>query len=182
MAARQRSPVRRDRRGALPHARLCLRFDGGLRGALQGRRSGLRLFALRQPDRRDVRGAHGPPRRGGGRARHRDRHGGGDGVADVAGQGRRSRRRGAGDVRRLPLYRRGSAAAFRRRLDLRRRRAISTNGARRCGRRQSRSFWKARPIPVSTSIDIAAIAAIAHETARSSSSTMCSRRRSCRSR
>ena len=46
--------------------------------ALQGRGAGLPLFALRQSDGRDVRGAHGRARRRRSRARDRDRHGGGD--------------------------------------------------------------------------------------------------------
>ena len=46
--------------------------------ALQERGAGLHLFALRQSDRRDVRGAHGGVRGRGSRARDRDRHGGGD--------------------------------------------------------------------------------------------------------
>ena len=54
-----------------------LRHRRGGRGALQGRGARLHLFALRQPDRRHVRGAHAPPRRRRGRARHGERHGGG---------------------------------------------------------------------------------------------------------
>ncbi len=54
-------PVRRDIRGDLPDAGLCLSGCGSGRGALQGRRSRPRLFALFQPDRRHVRGAHAHP-------------------------------------------------------------------------------------------------------------------------
>ena len=59
----------------------CLRERRAMRGALQGRGSGLHLLALLEPDRRHVRGAHGGARRRRGGARHRDRHGGGDGLA-----------------------------------------------------------------------------------------------------
>ena len=109
--------VRGDVRGAVPHAGLSLRHDGAGRGALQGRRPGLHLFALRQSDGRDVRAAHGAAGRRGGGARDRERHGRGDRLADGPGQGRRSCRRGQGAVRLVPLCRRGAAAALRRRLD-----------------------------------------------------------------
>ena len=116
------------------------------RGALQGRGAGLHLFALRQPDRRDVRGAHGRARRRRGRARHRDRHGGGDGRADGPAQGRRPRRRRA---RRCSApaatWSRTScrASASPRRWSTA---PISTSGARRCGPTPRRSSSKARPI------------------------------------
>ena len=79
--------VRGDVGGPVPHPGLSLRHDGGRRGALQGRRAGLHLLALRQSDGGDVRAADGAlgGRRGG--ARDGERHGGGDRRAD--GPGRR---------------------------------------------------------------------------------------------
>ena len=76
--------VRRDLRGAVPHPGLCLRQLRAGRAALQERGAGLPVFALRQSDRHDVRAAHGGVRRRGGRARDRDRHGGGDARAASA--------------------------------------------------------------------------------------------------
>ena len=109
--------VRGDLGGAVPHPGLSLRHDGGGGGALQRRRAGLHLFALRQSDGRDVRAAHGAVRGRRGGARHRQRHGGGHRGADGPAQGRRPCRRVAGAVRLVSLCRRGAAAAFRRRLD-----------------------------------------------------------------
>ena len=117
-----RSQLRRDLGGDVPDPGLSLRHDGAGRGALQGRRAGLHLFALRQPDRRDVRAPHGAARGRRSGARHRQRHGGGDRGADGPAQGRRSRRRRQGAVRLVSLCRRGAAAALRRRLDAGRRR------------------------------------------------------------
>ena len=67
-----------------------------------------------------------------GRARHRDRHGGGQHRTDGAAAGRRPRRGRQGAVRLLPLRGRGPAAALRRRLDAGRRhrpRAMAQGGA-----------------------------------------------------
>ncbi len=61
-----------------PHPGLSLRHDGARRGAVQGRRAGLHLFALRQSDRFDVRAAHGAARGRRGGKGDRKRHGGGD--------------------------------------------------------------------------------------------------------
>ncbi len=124
--------VRRDVRSAVPHPRLCLRQRRPGRGALQGRGSGLSIFALCQSDRRHVRAAHGGIRGRRSRPRHRDRHGRGHAVAGRPGQGRRSRRRLEGDVRLLPLRRRGLSAALRRHLDAGRRlqsRRLAQRGA-----------------------------------------------------
>ncbi len=79
------------------------------------------------------------------------------------GQGGRSCRGRARPVRRLPLHRRGSAAALRRRLDAWSTAPISPNGALRCGPRPRSCFSKARPIPVSTSMTSARSRPIAHE-------------------
>ena len=56
-------PLRRDVRSLVHDAGLHLRHDGGRGSALQGRRPGLHLFALLQPDRGHVRGPHGADRR-----------------------------------------------------------------------------------------------------------------------
>jgi len=58
-------------RGAVSDAKLRLSDHAGRRGAVQGRRTRLHLFALLQSDRRDVRAAHVPARgrRGGARRR-----------------------------------------------------------------------------------------------------------------
>ena len=129
----------------------------------KGDDAGLHLFALRQSDRRDVRAAHGAARRRRGRARHRQRHGGGHRRAHGPAQGRRPRRRGAGAVRLLPLHRRGSAAALRRRVDPRRRHR-SRRMARGDAARTPRSLFLESPTnPTLEVIDIAAVAEIAHE-------------------
>ena len=90
-------------------------------------------------------------RRRGGGARHGDRHGGGDGGADGAGQGRRSRRRrharcSAPAATSSRIFCRVTASPRRSSTA-----PISTSGARRCGRTPRSFFWKARPIPGSTS-------------------------------
>ena len=113
--------VRRDLRGALPDAGLRLSRRRGGRGALQGRGSGLRLFALRQSDRRHVRGAHVPARRRGGEPRGGERHGGGDRLAALRSEGRRPRRLLARALRLLRLRDREFPAAPRHLLDARRR-------------------------------------------------------------
>ena len=154
--------VRRDLRGAVPHPGLRLRQLRAGRAALQGRGAGLPVFALRQSDGRDVRGAHGGVRGRRSRARDRDRHGGGDPRADGPGEGRRSRRRGEAAVRLLPLRGRGLPAALRRHLDAGRRHRSRRNGRTRCGRTPRRSSWKPRPIRRSKVIDIAEVAKIAH--------------------
>ena len=138
--------VRRDLGGAVPHPGLRLRERPERGAALQERRAGLSVFALRQPDRDDVRAAHGRARRRGGRARDRDRHGGGHHRADGPGQGRRSHRGVEGAVRLLPLRGRGPPAALRRRLDAGRRHRSRRSGARRCGRTPRPSSSRARPI------------------------------------
>ncbi len=58
----------------------------------------------------------------------------------------------------------------------------STNGKRPSGRRRSCSSWKARPIPALEVYDLAPSPTSRMRPARSSSSTMCSRRRCCKSR
>jgi O-succinylhomoserine sulfhydrylase len=135
---------------------------GGVRGALQRHRSRLHLLALLEPDGRHVRGAHGGARRRRGGAGDGERHGGGDGLALGPAARRRSRRRGAGAVRLLPLRRRGAPAALRRRLDARRRHAISRNGARRCGRETKAGFLESPTNPGLDVLDIPAIAEIVH--------------------
>ena len=117
----------------------------GVRGALLRKDPGLRLFALLEPDHEHVRAAHGRARRRGGRALDRDRHGGGDDGAHGPRAGRRSRRRGQGAVRLVPLGDRGMAAAFRRHLDAGQRhrsRRVEKGDAAKTPRRSS---WKRRP-------------------------------------
>ncbi len=121
-----------------------------MRGALQGRGSRLHLFALFQPDHCDVRAPHDRARRRGSRARDRDRHGRGDHGDPGAAAGRRSRRRGEGAVRLLPLRRGGPAAALRHRSPRWSTASISTSGSARCGRTPRAASWKARPIRRST--------------------------------
>ena len=153
-----------------------------MRGALQGRGSGLHLRPLLEPDGRHVRGPHGGARRRGGGARHRDRHGGGDGLAARPASRRRSRRRGAPALRLVPLRLRGAPAALRHRLDPRRRHASSTRGAPPCGRRPRRSSSRARRTRTSTSSTSPASPRSPTPPGRSSSSTTSSRRRSGRAR
>ena len=117
----------------------------------KGDESGLHLRPLLEPDGRHVRGPHGGARRRGGSARHRDRHGGGDGLAARPAARRRPRRRGAPALRLVPLRLRGAPAALRHRLDPRRRHASSTRGAPPCGRKPRRSSSRARPTRTSTS-------------------------------
>ena len=124
--------------------------------------AGLRLFALLEPDRVDVRAAHGRARRRGSGARHRDRNGGGHHRADGSGAGRRSCRCGQGAVRRLPLGGGGMAAAVRRRNRRWSTAPISTSGRRRCARTPKPASWKRRPIRRCEVIDIAEVAKIAH--------------------
>ena len=119
--------------------------------ALQGRGAGLPVFALRQPDGRDVRGAHGGVRGRRGRARDRDRHGGGDGRAARPAQGGRSCGRREGAVRLVPLCGGGFPAALRRRLDAGRRHRPRRSGRTRCGRTPRPSSSRARPIRTSRS-------------------------------
>ena len=154
--------VRRDLGGAVPHPGLRLRQRRAGRAALQGRRARLPVFALLQPDRDDVRAAHGRARGRGGRARDRDRHGGGHHRADGPGR--------AGDhvvaskalfgsclyvvEDYLPRY--GVASTLVDGTDL------DAVAARRCGRTPRPSSWRARPIPTLEVLDIAAIAKIAH--------------------
>ena len=143
--------IRRNVGGPVSHPRLSLRHDGAFGGALQGRRSRLHLFALRQSDGDDVRAADGAPRRRRGGAGDRERDGRGHRGADGPAQGRRPHRRRAGPVRLVPLCGRGSSAALRRRLDhcrrRRSRRLAGGDAAQRPGRRSSnrrpirRSNW-----------------------------------------
>ena len=174
--------VRRNVGGAVSDPGLRLRQLRAGRGALQGRRSRLSVFALRQSDRRHVRAAHGGVRGRGSRARDRDRHGRGHDLAGRPAQGRRSRRRLEGDVRLLPLRGRGLPAALRRRLDAWSTAAISTPGATRCGRTPRRSFSKARPIRRSKSSTSPRWPRSRTRPAPRSWSTTCSRRRCCRAR
>ena len=113
--------VRRNLGSAVPHPGLRLRQLRAGGEALQERRPGLSIFAFRQSDRRHVRAPHGGLRRRRSRARDGDRHGGGHAGGGRPGEGRRSRRRLEGDVRFLPLYRRGLSAALRRHVDAGRR-------------------------------------------------------------
>ena len=139
--------VRRNVRGPVPDAGLSLRHDGDRRGALQRRGAGLHLFALRQPDGVDVRAADGAPRGRRGGAGDGERHGGGHRVAHGATESRRPYRRLAGSVRLVSLRGRGSAAAFRRRLHPRRRRRISTPGARRSSPNTKTAFLESPTNP-----------------------------------
>jgi hypothetical protein len=131
-----RSSARRRRRSSSPRATSTTAPSRPRRASRA--RTRLHLFALRQPDRRHVRGAHAPLlRRRRSRARDRHRHGRGDARADGPGQGRRPRRRGEGAVRLLPLRRRGRccrASASPRRWSTA---PTSTHGARRCARTPS---------------------------------------------
>ena len=174
--------IRRDLRGAVPHAGLCLRKLRAGRAALQERRAGLSVFALRQSDRRDVRGAHGGVRGRRSRARDRDRHGGGDGRAARAAQGRRSCRRREGAVRLVPLRGGGVPAALRHRLDAGRRHRSRRSGRMRCGRTPRRSSSKARPIRISRSSTSPRWRRSRMRPARRWWSTTCSRRRCFRAR
>ena len=70
------------------------------------------------------------------RARHRDRHGGGDVVAAVLPQGRRPRRGGARAVRLVPVRGGGAVSALRHRLDAGRRPRHQGLGARRAPQHQ----------------------------------------------
>ena len=100
----------------VPDPGLSLRDDGGRpRHASRARIPGFIYSRFSNPDRGDVREAHGAARRRRGGARHRERHGGRDRLHARAGQGGRPRRRRQGAVRLLPLRRRGPAAALRRR-------------------------------------------------------------------
>ena len=131
---------RRRRKRSVPDPGLSLRHDGARRGALQGRRPGLHLFALRQSDRCDVRAADGAARGRRGGARDGERHGGGNRLAHGPAQGGRPYRRRAGSVRLVPLCGRGAAAALRRRLDpgrRRRPRRVAGGAAARTPRRRS---------------------------------------------
>ena len=103
----------------------------------------------------DVRGAHGGARRGGSGARHRDRHGGGDGLAPRPAARRRPRRRGAP----------GSSAPA----------ASSARGPSRPASASAQTLVEARSSTSSTSPASPRSRANAE---RSSSSTTCSRRRS----
>ena len=125
--------IRRDLRGDVPDAGLRLSRRGSCRGALQGRGSGLRLFALRQSDRLHVRGAHVPARRRRGEPRHGERHGGRDGFASLRPEGGRPRRLLARAVRLVRLRHRRFPAAPRHRLDAGRR-----HRPRRLGRKAVR--------------------------------------------
>ena len=84
-AAATRSAYEETSRGAVPDLGLCLRQRRRGRGRVQAGRLALRLFALPQPDRDDVRGAAAADRRRRGLPRHRERHGGGVRGAAVQG-------------------------------------------------------------------------------------------------
>ncbi len=71
-----------------------------------------------------------------GGTRHGQRHGGRYGVAHGPGEGRRPCRCGESSFRFLPLYRRGPAAAFRRRVDAGRRRGPRSMARRHAARDQ----------------------------------------------
>ena len=142
--------IRRDIGSAVPDPGVCLRHRRAMRGAVQGRGPRLSLFALFQSEHLDVRAAHDRARRRGGRARDRDRHGGGDDRDPRAAEGRRPRGGGEGDVRLLPLRGGGPAAALRHPVDAGRRprsRAVEKGDA---AEHQDAASWKARPIRRST--------------------------------
>jgi len=65
------------------YAGLCYESSAQAGEALQDEEPVLPVFAFLQSDGRDVRGAHGRPRRRRGRARDRDRHGGRDGLPTI---------------------------------------------------------------------------------------------------
>ena len=138
-------PARRDVGSDLPDAGLCLRDGRGRRGALQGRRAGLHLFALRQSDSRHVRAAHVRAGRCGGRARHGLGHGCRHGCGALQPQGRRSHRGGARAVRLLPLGNRDAGAEIRHRAQRWSTAPTSPIGKRRSGRKRRFSSSKARP-------------------------------------
>ncbi len=150
---------------------------GAGRAALQERGAGLPVFALRQSDGRDVRGAHGGVRGRRGRARDRDRHGGGDRRAARAGEGGRSRGGGEAAVRLVPLRGGGFPAALRRDLHAGRRHRPRRNGRTRCGRTPKPSSSKARPIRISRSSTSPRWRRSRTRPARRWWSTTCSRRR-----
>ena len=92
-----------------------------MRGALQGRRPRLHLFALLQSQYLDVREPHVRARRRGSCARYRHGHGCGNDRDPRAAAFRRPRGGGESDVRLLPLRDRRPAAALRHHLDAGRR-------------------------------------------------------------
>ena len=174
--------IRRDLRGAVPDAGLCLRKLRAGRAPLQERGAGLPVLALRQSDGRDVRGAHGGVRRRRSRARDRDRHGGGDDRAARPGEGGRSCGRREGAVRLVPLRGGGFPAALRRHLDAGRRHRPASSGRTRCGRTPRPSSSRARPIRISRSSTSPRWRRSRMRPARRWWSTMCSRRRCSRTR
>ena len=149
----------------------------------KGDDAGLHLFALRQPDRGDVRKAHGAAGRRRGRARDGERHGGGDGGADGPVEGGRPCRRRQGAVRLVSLRRRGTAAALRRRLDAGRRQRSRGLARGDAAEHARRAFLES---PTNPTLEIIDIAGVAEDRARGAArrwwSTTCSRRRCCSSR
>src|ERR1700730_6913209 len=91
--------IRRNVRGAVSHPRLCLRQRRAMRGAGQGRRPRLHLFALLQSDDFDVRAADDRARRRRSRPLDRNRHGRGNDRGARPAEGRRSFRGLQGDAR-----------------------------------------------------------------------------------
>ena len=116
-----------------------------------------------------------PARRGGGGARDGERHGRGHGVPDGPAQGRRSSSSRHGRFSAPASTSSRSCCRVSASLRPSSTAPISTNGARRCGRRPKSSFSKPRPIPASKSIDIAAIADIAHRAWRDARRRQCLR-------
>ena len=154
-----RNSARLPRRSSSPRAMSTTLRAG--RSALQGRGAGLPVFALRQPDGRDVRGAHGGVRRRRSRARDRDRHGGRHARSRPA-QGRRPRRRAprrcsapAATSSRIILPRFGVASTLVDGTDL--------DAWRNAVRPNTKTFFLESPTnPTLDVIDIAAVAKIAH--------------------
>ena len=86
-----------------------------------------------------------------------DRHGRRQRLAALLPQGRRSHRRRARHVRRLPLRRRDAVPALRHRLHADRRHATSTPGAQPCGPTPSMFFFETPSNPTLELVDIAAV-------------------------
>ena len=138
--------VRRDLRGALPHPGLRLRQRRAGEARFKSEEPGFQYSRFSNPTVAMFEQRMAALRRRRGRARHRDRHGGGHRRADGPAQGRRPRGRREGAVRLLPLRRRGLPAALRRRLDAGRRHRPRPMAQGACGRTPRPSSSRARPI------------------------------------